>query len=136
MPLLRSFLAGFVGLLVSAVVVAAFEYVNSLLYPFPAGFDMHDPAAIAAFIKTLPVTAYVAVWAGWAVGAFVGTLVAKKLSPTPSNRPAIAVGVLFALFCIMNMAMLPHPIAFVVASLVTTPLASFAALKLASRQAA
>lgn len=133
--MLRSFLAGFVGLLVSCLVVSIVEYGNSLLFPFPPGFDLNDPVAIAAFIKTLPVVAYVVVWAGWALGAFTGTLVAKKLTPTASNRPAIAVAVLFLLFCLFNMAMLPHPIAYVVASLVTTPLASFAALNLGARSA-
>lgn len=127
----RSILAGVAGMLISAVVVSLVEFGNSKLYPFPPGFDMNDQAAIAAFIATLPAMAFVVVWIGWAVGAFVGTLVAKKLAPAGSSRPAIVVAGLFTLFCILNMAMLPHPIAFVVASVITTPLASFAALKLA-----
>lgn len=134
--MLRSFLAGFAGLLVSVMLVMAVEYGNSLLFPFPPGFDMHDPAAIAAFIKTMPPVAYVIVWVGWAIGAFVGTLTAKKLTPGASDRPAIAVAVIFLAFCLANMAMLPHPLAFVVASVITTPLASYAAIKLAKPRAA
>ena len=128
--MLRSILAGIAGMLVSVVLVTAVELVNSVLFPFPPGLDMYDREAIAAFIQTMPAGAFVAVWLGWALGAFAGTWTAKKLTPSGSNRPAITVAVVFALFCVANMAMIPHPLAFIVASVVTTPLASLAALKL------
>lgn len=131
--MLRSILAGVAGMLVSVVLVTAVELVNSVLLPFPPGLDVYDRAAVATFIQTMPAGAFVAVWLGWALGAFAGTWVTKKLTPSGSNRPAITVAVIFTLFCIANMAMIPHPIAFIVASVVTTPLASLAALKLSGR---
>lgn len=131
--MLRAFLAGFAGLLIASLLVLAVEFTNSRLFPFPAGFNPSDPQQIAAFIKTMPVGAFVAVWFGWASGAFAGTFAARKLTPAPSNRPAIVTAVLFELFCIFNMAMLPHPVAFIVANVVTTPLAAWAALTLANR---
>jgi hypothetical protein len=128
--MLRSVLAGFAGMLAANAIVFAAEYANSLRYPFPPGMDLNDHAQCAAFIQTLPADAFVAVWLAWAVGAFVGTLVTRKLTPGPSIVPAVVVVALFEAFCLLNMLMLPHPIAFVVANLVTTPLAAFAALKL------
>lgn len=133
MPLLRSILAGVVGLVVASLVVFLIESVNHHFFPFPAGMDMNDREAIAAFVKTLPAGAFVAVWFGWALGAFTGTWLAKKLTPGASNRPAITVAVVFFLFCAFNMAMIPSPIPFIVASVITTPLASYAALRLANR---
>ena len=132
----RSFLAGFIGLLVASLVVMGVESINSVLFPFPPGIDMNDRAAIAAFVKTLPPAAFVAVFFAWALGAFTGTWLAKKLTPGTSKRPAITVAVLFFLFCAFNMAMIPSPVAFIVASVITTPLASVAALKLHARSAA
>ncbi|MNT91480.1 hypothetical protein D3C72_2325840 [compost metagenome] len=82
----------------------------------------------------MPAGAFVAVWFGWALGAFTGTWLAKKLTPGDSNRPAITVAVVFFLFCAFNMAMIPSPIPFIVASVITTPLASTAALTLANRK--
>jgi hypothetical protein len=134
MPLLRSILAGFVGLIVASLVVMLVESINSVLYPFPPGFDMNDRAAIAAFVKTMPPVAFVAVWFGWALGGFTGTWLARKLTPSGSNRPALTVAVIFFLFCAFNMAMIPSPLPFIVASVITTPLACYAGLTLANRR--
>ena len=132
----RSVLAGLAGFLVAALVVLLFESLNSVLYPFPPGIDVNDRAAIAAFVETLPVFAFVAVWFGWTLGAFTGTWIAKQLTPAASSKPAIAVAAVFFLFCGFNMAMIPSPLPFIVACLITPPLASFAALKLRARSAA
>ncbi len=131
--MLRSFLAGFVGLIVGCLLVSLVEYGNSLVYPFPPGLDMNNQAHIAQFITTLPVGAFVAVWFAWVLGAFVGTLITKVLTKSGSDVPAIAMAAIFALFCVFNMLMLPHPLAFVVASVIATPLAAFAGLKLGGK---
>lgn len=133
--MIRTILAAVIGMIVAGVAVGLVEFGNSQLFPFPPGFDMNDQAQIAAFVKTLPPVAFAVVIVGWAIGAFVGPLVAKKIAPAAGNRPAIAVAVIFLLFCVFNMFMLPHPIAFVVSALVVTPLSSFAAIKLSNRPA-
>lgn len=131
----RSVLAAIAGLVVANVIVFAVEFTNSKLHPFPPGFDMNDPAQISAFIATLPASAFAVVWVAWVLGAFAGTFVTKQLTPGCSNRPAIVVAVLFFLFCVINMLMVPHPLLFVVGSIVATPLASLLALKLSQKPA-
>ena len=131
---MKSALAAVIGLLVANIVVGAVEYANSLLYPFPPGFDMNDQAQIAAFVKTLPAGAFVAVWVAWMVGGFAGTFLAQKLSPPGKTIPSIVVMALFSAFCVFNMLMLPHPVPFVAAVIVGVPLATLAGRVLAMRQ--
>lgn len=60
------------GFVVASIIMLIFEWVNHFIFPIPAGVDKMDTAAVQAFTASLPWTAYILVFLGWAVGAFEG----------------------------------------------------------------
>ena len=57
-----------VGVVVAWLTVMLAEFASAPLHPMPAGFDMHDPASVAAFVATLPVSRHYC-WC-WRVGCW------------------------------------------------------------------
>src|SRR5678815_2778078 len=45
------------GVVVGWLTIMLAEFASAPLHPMPAGFDMHDPASVAAFVATLPIAA-------------------------------------------------------------------------------
>jgi hypothetical protein len=65
---------------------------------------MQDPAAMRAFVQSMPASAYIILAIGYAIGAFVGGLVAGKISgnSTAGFLPAMFVGVILTLMGVVN----------------------------------
>ncbi len=61
---LRRLLASLAGVAVAVAIVAGNEYVGSRVFPVPTTLDMHNTAAVNAFIASLPVTALLVVLFG------------------------------------------------------------------------
>lgn len=106
MKVFGAFLA---GLLVAMLTVAGVEGVSSLLHPAPAGLDFHDRAALAAWIETLPTSAFLMVCAAWVLGAGFGAWTAARLSPVGAFWVGSAVGGLILAGAFANLLAIPHP---------------------------
>jgi hypothetical protein len=104
----RTIAAAVVGVVAAWVTIMLAEFASAPLHPAPAGFDLRDPAAVAAFVATLPVAALLLVLAGWVVGALVGGHVAARIGRTA--RPAWVVGLVIVAGVIANAVMIPHPL--------------------------
>lgn len=98
-----------VGLIVGAIGVSLVQLVSTWLYPVPATVDMNNADQLAAWIKTLPTPAFLIVLISWAVGPFLGTWVARLISPHRAALPAVIVWLLFAAATLMMLFTLPHP---------------------------
>src|SRR6185503_18566227 len=90
----------------------------------PPTFEMmSDPAAMRAFVESMPASAYVILALGYALGSLVGGFVAGKVSrgSGPGFLPAMAVGGFLTLMGVINffVSMPGSPLWAIVLCLVT-----------------
>lgn len=106
-PILRIILGVVMGILVSAGIVAVVETLCFFLF-VPRGTNMADPETVRAVARSMPPSALAMVLAGWALGAFVGTLLAARIAR--GAQYGIIVGALLLTTAILNMTRIPHPV--------------------------
>src|SRR6266576_1660431 len=94
------------GFVVAALIMMLFEWVNSFLFPLPKDLDWMDTVAVQAFTASLPWTAYILVFLGWAIGAFEGGCTTAWLAGENQFRVTAVLTVLLVLAGIADMAML------------------------------
>jgi hypothetical protein len=105
------------GLIVGFVLVTAFERINSLVFPIPAGMDVKDQAALSAWFETLPAPAFLMVLMGWIIGTCFGAYTAARLVAVGKVVHALVIGLVFQAAAITNLLMLKHPMWFNVAAM-------------------
>lgn len=116
-PIARSLLGVLAGAFVAGLVIFAIQALNLFVYPPPPGFDMNDPAAVAAFVGAAPASAMLVVLASYAAGTVAGAWVAARVAGHAHAAHGLIIGALFLLAGIWNVVTLPHPLWFVVACL-------------------
>jgi hypothetical protein len=99
---LRNILGVVVGLVVGSVANMALVQLNLTLFPMPDGADMNDPVAFAAYVQSLPATAFLLVFAAHCAQAGVGGWVAARIG---ASRPLV----LTVVGAILNLVMLSPP---------------------------
>ncbi len=99
--------AGFVA---GVLVIALIEGISSMIYKMPEGLDTKDLEAMADWVSTLPVGAFLFVLSAWGCGCFVGAFVARRIAPQRSAKPGLIVWALLTIATISNLIMIPHPI--------------------------
>lgn len=122
-----------VGVVVAWLAIMLAEFASAPLHPMPAGFDMHDPASVAAFVATLPVAALLLVLAGWVLGALIGGYVAARIARR--LRPALTVGIVIVVGVIANAVMIPHPLWMTITGVLLPVPAAWLGARLATRRA-
>lgn len=124
MNILKRVLGVIAGVAVGLAFVMIGDYCSGLIQPWPNGLDYHSRDAIAAFMAPVPVSAFVAMLVFYALGAFLGGLVATLVTGREALRPAMTVGILLTIGSIMNQMDIPHPIWFMIlAVLICIPFA-------------
>lgn len=132
----RNTLAALAGALTALLLISALQiFSQRVLYPLPAGLNPRDPAAMAAYFKTLPVGAFVAVLVSYFVGVTAGAHVAGRFSSDGGPRQAVMVTGLFVVASLMNLLALPHPVWFWVANFAVVLFAGWLAIKLLPKRA-
>lgn len=134
--LARGIAATIAGVLAGGLCISWIEWLGHRLYPPPAGLKHDDLEALTAHVAQLPVGALLFVLLAWLIGIFVGGLTAATLA---GRRPRLYAGVITAVIllgAIANFAMIPHPAWFMALSMLTLPLAGFAAAEARIRIAA
>ena len=106
---LRTAVGVVAGIVVAWLMITLSQLLSAALYPPPPGTDLTDPAALADFINTAPVTAMACVIAGYALAALSGGWVAARISLGHPRLAALIVGALVLLGVILNYTMIPHP---------------------------
>ena len=130
--MLKHFFSTLLGLLVGMMCVPAIAVISQKIWPPPAGItSASDKDALRAAVASMPTGALITVAGSWLVGAFVGGLLASKLSGSPV--PAYVVGGFVALAAISSLLTIPYPVWFWPVALVLVPLASYAAAWIAAR---
>jgi len=108
--MLKKIIGVIAGLIVAFLLMMLFEYLNSLIFPFPAGMDLNNLAAVRAYSQTLPWTAYLMVIAGWVIASFFGGFVPGKYIPASDIVAPLIIGILLTAGSVGNFIMLEHPI--------------------------
>ena len=90
------------------------DYASSTMFPTPAGADFTTKEGIRAFMDSVPVSAFLVMMLGHALGSLLaGSLVARfsrdKNGLQGSVVTALSVGAMITLGGVANLAMIPHP---------------------------
>lgn len=102
-------MAVLVGWIVGMVANGAIVFLNIALYPMPEGVTFDDKVGFAAYIETLPLTAFLIVLVAHLSQAFFGALVAAKISRKRPMVVAMIIGVLSLIGGYINMQNIPLP---------------------------
>lgn len=124
MPLvLKKILALVLGLVVCVATVALLEQLNhSWFVPSSASTpDAHDPSVANAYMKNLPVAAYLMVLFAWLAGTAIGIAVASLLIKRVSRLFVPVITGMMMLSTIANFYLLPHPTWLMIAAVVLIP---------------
>lgn len=115
------------GVLLALLLLIAIEAFSAVVHPFPEGFH-HTPEEMCRHVERYPPWVLAVVVPMWGATAFLSVLVTRILG----NLVSLAiVGALLLAAVVGNVAMLPYPSWFVIAS----PLAVVFAVAMAGRQA-
>lgn len=77
--MLRSVLSVIAGVGIAIVTFSLFQGIGGLLNPPPSTLDYNDKNAVAAFIASMPISAFLILVAGYIVGSFLAGWFATKL---------------------------------------------------------
>jgi hypothetical protein len=122
---LRMALAAVAGVGSAFLVVAAIELVAHAVYAPSVMPDISTPEAMAAYVGSMPLGAFLLVLSAYVAGTVVGGFVGIAIARRHAMRFAGLVGGLILLASIVNVVGVPHPTWFVVATLVDVPLAAW-----------
>ena len=118
-------LAGVAGVCSGFLVIAAIEQVAHAVYAPSVMPDISTPEAMAAYVGSMPLGAFLFVLAAYVAGTVVGGFVGIAIARRHAMRFAGLAGGLILLASIANFVAVPHPTWFVVATLVDVPLAAW-----------
>lgn len=110
--MLKKILAVFAGVIVASICIWAVETLNHIMYPYPEGMKPNDMEIFKSYVETLPFLGRFMVIVGYAVGALVSGFIATKVSKDGKPTAALICGIIFLVFTIYNMTVLPTPIWF------------------------
>jgi len=105
----RDIFAVLVGWIVGMVANMAIGFLNVALYPMPDGVSFNDKEGFAAYIETLPLTAFLIILVAHLSQAFFGALAAAKISKKRRTTVAMIIGVLTLIGGYINMQNIPLP---------------------------
>lgn len=115
---MRTALGLIAGVALAIVVVIVVETLGHHLWPMPADVNVQDPAQLREIMDQIPLPAKLSVLIGWALGSLLGGFTAARISGR--RWPAWAVGIAMLLAGGATMAMIPHPLWFMAATLPAT----------------
>ena len=133
--MIRSILAGIVGIAVAFGIVFANETLGHMMSPPQEGIDFTDPEVVRPYLASLPAWKLLQVMAGWVVGVFVGILVASRIGRARVVAYTSIIGGLMLAATISNLIIIPHPLWFNVTSLGALGLSAWFAKSIAEKRA-
>lgn len=123
--MLRTVLAIFIGLVCGVLIIAGWEsFVHKVFLP-PSNINFADKAAVKAMMQEMPLNSYLLILSGYALAAFGGGAVTTAIHQLKKILPAMVVAGLLMLAAAANFVMLPHPMWFIVASMIVYPMFAF-----------
>lgn len=124
MKILRSIGGVVAGAIVAFVGVVAGDGLSYLLF-LPPGTDLTKPDVVKDLAAKMPTGAFLCILAGYVVGTLLGSWLAAKIAGRAHIVHGLVVGALPLAGAIFNMATIPHPLWFNIATVVAFPAAAF-----------
>ncbi len=109
MKIVRSILAGLLGMFVGGLGVSLVQMISTSLYRPPAEIDTNNWDQMREWVQTLPTPAFLLVLASWATGSFLGPWVSRRLTPGRAMAPSLIVWLLFFAATLFTLFAIPHP---------------------------
>ncbi len=125
-PRLRLGLAVLCGAVVAFLIVAVIEALGHFFYP-PPPLDLRRPELLRAQMLALPLGAFLWVLAAWVLASFCGAVVASLVARRRLLLVAAVVSALLMVAVLATLVSIPHPVWFVVSSLVAVPAVAYVA---------
>ena len=124
-PMLKSFGAIFLSLLVAFGLITGVEGLSSILHPWPEGFS-GTSAEINLHVQNYPswVLAFLG-GVGWGSATLISTFVATRFGHKRNPLHGYGVGFLLVVLAVFNMILLPYPSWFWFLNLTVLPAAAF-----------
>jgi len=132
-PIIRSIVAVAAGVFIGGIATLGVEALGHVLVPPPAGLDVNDPAAVKAAMASLPTAHFLPILLAYVVGPTLGAALAARMAPARARLHASLVGGVFAVGGLMNFMTIPHPVWFVVLSMLAFVAAPLLGMRLARR---
>ena len=114
---MKNTLAVIAGLIVAIIIFSLFEYISTIIYPFPKDIDISNETAMKEYVSTLPSPVLLIILAGYAIGSFVAGLVIGSVSKSSEKKLPFIAGSILTIAAIINLATIPHPIWFMIINL-------------------
>lgn len=115
--MVKNILSIIMGLAASSFIIFALEVLGHIIYPLPPDLDLNNMEAVKAFTGTAPPIVFVLVIIAYAVGSFVGGLVAAAIAVNNKMTKAITVGGILMGLGAYNLFMIPHPVWTIIISI-------------------
>jgi len=128
--IVRSAASIVVSLMFAMAMIVTVEGIGAIVHPFPPEVDTNDIEAVKAHVARCPAWFLGVVVVLWGFTTFASAWIATRLGAGRHPAHGIVVGLMLLLAVVMNMLMLPYPVWFEVANLVTFSLAIYWGTKL------
>jgi hypothetical protein len=114
--MVRNILAVIAAFIGGGIFVFVVEAIGHQFFPPPTGLDFAKPETVAEYAKNAPVGALLFVLLAQSSGSFFGGLISGLIAVS-KNTTAIIYGVLALAMAALNAFLIPHPIWFLIPSL-------------------
>ena len=120
---MKSFLAAVLGIIASIIVVYLGEMLAMLIFPIKEKIDPTDIEAIREMIKYVPFPALITIIISHGLGMIIGAFVSFKIQQK-SPMPVLVIFLFMLISTISNLAIIPHPLWFMISDVGAIILAS------------
>jgi hypothetical protein len=106
------------GCAAGIAVIFVMDMLGHQMFPPPPELSLQNPEDLKKFIALMPVGAFLLLLGGAFLGSFVGGIVSAWIARENKFMNVIIVGVVLTALGVLNFMMIPHPMWFMIASLV------------------
>ena len=114
----RNVISVIIGLAVAIITFLVAETINSSLHPIPTNLDLKDIISVKSFYENQPLSLWLLVLTGWAVGSLLCGFLIKRISKNENKKLPIIAGIILTFSAVVNFFLLPHPTWFIVVGLI------------------
>ncbi len=112
--MIKNILGVVAGFIVGGILFTVFQIVSHGLAEVPVGIDWNNMSEVNEFFRALPVSSFLIVAAGYAIGSLVGGMIVGYFSSTNEKLWPLILGILFTVGWTLNIISLPHPVWMIV----------------------
>lgn len=114
----RKIFAVIAGVITAILCFVSVETFNHQIHPFPTSLNFNNTKQVNEYMQTVPLSFWLLVLAGWAVGSVLAGFVIQKISKTDSMILSSIAGIVLTLSSITNLFAFQHPVWFMVLALI------------------